>query len=125
MKLQIEGQKLRVRIGEDELAQLLAGQPLTSRTVFAQAFSLDCTLTLTATDHASFAGQPDHWQIALPESAVRDLAARLPAREGIGFVLAGPDEGEALELLFDVDVRDSVRKRKPDRLSDGSTPIGL
>lgn len=115
MKLQIEGQKLRVRIDEDELAQLLAGQPLTSRTVFAQAFSLGCTLTLVAADHASFTGQPDHWQIALPEPAVRDLAARLPSREGIAFVLAGQSEGDALELLFDVDVRDSVRKRKANR----------
>jgi len=28
------------------------------------------------------------------------------------FVVAGNDEGDALKLLFDVDVRDSVRRRR-------------
>src|SRR3984885_8961765 len=38
MKFQIEGQKLRVRIDEEELARLLAGEALKTRTGFADAF---------------------------------------------------------------------------------------
>jgi hypothetical protein len=112
MKLQIEGQKLRIRIGEDDLAQLLAGQSLKAHTGFAQAFAIAFTLRLTADSAAEFSGQPDDWQIALPEAAVRQHAARLPTREGLSFTLAGRDAAHALELLFDVDVRDSTRRRK-------------
>ncbi|WP_267220490.1 hypothetical protein [Dyella silvae] len=111
MKLQIEGQHLRVRIGEDELAQLLAGEPVRASTQFAQAFAMTCTLRLAAGSEARFAGQPGAWIIDMPEAAVREHTARLPTREGLTFILAGNDAGEALELLFDVDVRDSVRQR--------------
>ncbi|WP_243050178.1 hypothetical protein [Dyella sp. RRB7] len=110
MKLQIEGQNLRVRIGEEELARLLAGDAITARTVFARAFAIRCTLRMG--DAAHFGGQPDDWQIEIPAVAVREHAQRLPTREGLGFILAGPHDGEALELLFDVDVRDSVRQRR-------------
>jgi hypothetical protein len=112
MKLQIEGQNLRVRIGEEELAQLLAGDAVVARTAFASAFAIGCTVRLGAGDTAHFGGQPDDWQIELPAAAVREHAQRLPTREGLRFILAGPREGEALELLFDVDVRDSVRQRR-------------
>lgn len=112
MKLQIEGQNLRVRIGEEELARLLAGDAIVSRTIFARAFILRCTMRLRAGDAAHIGGQPDDWQIELPDLAVREHAQRLPTREGLGFMLAGPHEGEALQLLFDVDVRDSVRQRR-------------
>lgn len=111
MKLQIEGQSLRVRINEEELARLLAGESVDARTRFATAFTMTCTLRLCAGEPARFSGQPGAWLVEIPEAAVRDHAARLPTREGLSFVLPG-DEGEALELLFDVDVRDSVRHRR-------------
>jgi hypothetical protein len=112
MKLQIEGQHVRVRIGEEELAQLLAGEPVRASTQFAQAFALSCTLRLAAGDEARFAGQPEAWLIDIPAAAVREHAERLPTREGLTFTLAGDHAGDALELLFDVDVRDSVRQRR-------------
>ena len=112
MKLQIEGQSLRVRIGEDELARLMAGDAIASSTRFAEAFALTCTLRLGAGDDACFSGPPDAWLIELPQGKVRDHAQRLPTREGLKFILAGTGEGAALELLFDVDVRDSVRRRR-------------
>lgn len=112
MKLQIEGQSLRVRINEDELARLLAGESVIAHTRFATAFALSCALRLGAGDEARFSGQPDAWLVEVPEIAVREHAARLPTREGLSFVLPG-GEGGALELLFDVDVRDSVRHRRP------------
>lgn len=112
MKLQIEGQHLRVRINEDELARLLAGQPLDARTQFARAFAIGIALRLTPHDTATFSGRPDDWQISLPDATVREHAARLPTREGLRFPLAGNGDADALELLFDVDVRDSVKRRR-------------
>jgi hypothetical protein len=112
MKLQIEGQHLRVRIGEDELAQLLAGEPVRSSTQFAKAFAMACTLRLAARDDAQLTGQPEAWVIELPAASVREHAERLPTREGLAFTLNGLKPADELELLFDVDVRDSVRQRR-------------
>ena len=112
MKLQIEGQKLRVRIDEAELARLLAGGTLQARTGFADAFAIRFALRATQGNDAVFCGQADAWQIRLPEAALREHAARLPTREGLRYTLAGKAIEDSLELLFDVDVRDSVRHRR-------------
>lgn len=111
MKLQLQGQQLRVRIDEDQLARLLAGQVLEERTVFGPALTLVYSLrTIDAAQFQIDAG-PAHWRLGLPLAALRAHAARLPTREGLHFTL---DEGaQALQLTFDVDVRDSVRRRYP------------
>ncbi|MDR3446279.1 MULTISPECIES: DUF7009 family protein [Dyella] len=111
MKLQIEGQSLRVRIGEVELASLLVGQPVVSSTRFTRDMSLSCTLRAVAGAAARFSGLAGAWSIDLPEDALRAYAGTLPSREGLTFELESGD-GEPLELLFDVDVRDSVRHRR-------------
>lgn len=111
MKLQIEGQSLRVRIGEEELASLLLGQPVVSRTRLTHDMSLSCTLRAVAGAAARLGGHADAWTIDLPETSVRAHAATLPSREGLSFELES-GEGEPLALLFDVDVRDSVRHRR-------------
>lgn len=111
MKLQIEGQSLRVRIGEVELASLLVGQPVVSHTRFTHDMSLSCTLRAVAGAAARFSGPAAAWTIDLPEDSLRAYAATLPSRDGLTFVLES-GEGEPLELLFDVDVRDSVRHRR-------------
>lgn len=115
MKLQIEAQKLRVRVDEEELARLLAGARVESHTRFAAAFHMQVALTLTPQADASLDGQPQAWLIALPLSAVRAHAASLPNREGLHFTLAGAVDEPPLELLFDVDVRDSARRRRSTR----------
>ena len=112
MKLQIEAQKLRVRVDEEELARLLAGAPVESHTRFAAAFRMQVTLTLTPQADASLGGQPQAWLIGLPLAAVRAHAASLPSREGLYFTLASDADEPPLELLFDVDVRDSARRRR-------------
>ncbi|WP_426269324.1 DUF7009 family protein [Dyella kyungheensis] len=111
MKLQIENQSLRVRVNEDELAQLLTERPLQARTRFTRDMTLSCTLRAVPGAAARFGGQPDAWTIDLPLDDVRAHAARLPTREGLLFELES-GEGEPLELRFDVDVRDSVRHRR-------------
>jgi hypothetical protein len=112
MKLQIEGQKLRVRIDEDELTRLLSGETVETRTAFAAAFAIRFVLRVMQDNDAMFFGEADAWQIGLPEAALREHAARLPTREGLRYTLPGKDIEDSLELLFDVDVRDSVRHRR-------------
>ena len=112
MKLQIEGQHLRVRIDEDELARLLAGDAIYAHTRFADAFAMRFELQLVDAEAAKLTGQAEACSIALPEAAVRDHAGRLPTRDGLRFVLPGRSTGDELTLLFDVDVRDSVKRRR-------------
>lgn len=112
MKVQIEGQKLRVRIDEAELTQLLDGNPLRSETRFADAFSIQVTISAGVEEVASLTGDASAWSIVIPATELRRHARQLPSRDGLHFSLPGPTEAAALELLFDVDVRDSVRRRR-------------
>lgn len=112
MKLQIEGQSLRIRIGEAELALLLAGGTVESHTHFAQALTMGCALRLGGDSEARLSGRADAWLVELPAAAVREHASRLPTREGLTFHLPTGHGDAVLELLFDVDVRDSVRQRR-------------
>ena len=112
MKLQIENQHVRLRVDEGELSRLLAGESVTTQTHFAQAFSVGFVLRLTQADTASIAGQPEAWSIDVPHADVSAHAERLPTREGLRFLLPTQGENEPLALLFDVDVRDSARRRK-------------
>ncbi len=112
MKLQIQSQHLRVRIDEDELAQLLAGETVVEVTLFGDAFAMMYRLRLMPWPHAALWGSSEWWTVALPEADVREHAARLPTREGLRFLLPTGTDSDPLELLFDVDVRDSVRRRR-------------
>lgn len=111
MKLQIQAQHLRVRVDEDELAQLLAGEPVMEVTLFGDAFALMYRLRLASLTQPVLSGSADAWIIALPDADVREHAARLPTREGLRFQLSTGTDSDPLELLFDVDVRDSARRR--------------
>ncbi len=112
MKLQIDGQKLRVRVDEEEFGQLLGGAAVEARTHFADAFVIDVALRTTAAQEPGFEGQANEWRIRLPATDLHAHAARLPTRDGLRYRLAGKDASEPLELLFDVDVRDSVKRRR-------------
>ncbi|MET0331918.1 MAG: hypothetical protein ABW154_10875 [Dyella sp.] len=111
MKLQLQGPQLRVRINEDELARLLDGQSLEERTVFGAAFAIDYSLQAIEAESFQLDGSPAHWQLGLPLAALRTHAAQLPTRDGLHFTLG--EGAQALQLTFDVDVRDSVRRRYP------------
>ncbi len=117
MKLQIEGQQLRVRVNEDELAKLLAGDVIESHTCFGHHFAINMALQLTQDVQATLAGSAAVWQIGLPREEVCGLATRLPTRDGLRFGLEADAGASAVLLLFDVDVRDSVRQRGARRAS--------
>lgn len=115
MKLQFDRQQLRVRIDEDELAALLGGGEVSIATHAGEAFALRCTLQLHAHEAARLDGPATQCHLHLPEAAVRDLASRLPTRDGLQFSIPGHGPTEPLRLLFDVDVRDSARRLKAAR----------
>lgn len=112
MKLQIENQQLRLRVDEAELARLLGGDCVEMQTHFARAFSITFALRLTQSAEAAMIGLPDAWRIDVPHAAVMAHAERLPTREGLRFLLPSEGDIQALTILFDVDVRDSARRRK-------------
>lgn len=115
MKLQFEGQRLRVRIDEDELANLLAGGAVHAGTRVANAFDINCTLSLSENGGARIDGAAGDWSIHLPQAPVRELATRLPTRDGLSFEVVSRDAARTLSLQFDVDVRDSARRLKAAR----------
>lgn len=109
MKVQLQGQSLRLRIGEDELASLLAGERVDNVTGAGAGAVLRQGLALVQGDAPTFAADGDGWRFGLPEAAVRDYVARLPCRDALEFTFEGGDA--PLALSFEVDVRDSVRRR--------------
>lgn len=131
MKVQLQGQSLRLRIDEDELACLLAGGDVLNETraapgvVACQRVRLLPGAAVSEAPGAvvgggagtgedvvvAFAASGGEWRFDLPETAVRDYVARLPCRDALEFEL--PAGGFTLKLAFEVDVRDSVRHRGP------------
>lgn len=112
MRVQQQGQTLRLRIDEAELATLLAGGTVENATRWPDGRNEHQQLAL-AVQHG-WRRSGDGWCVELADAAVRELAARLPSRDGLSFELVAPDGG-TLEVLFDVDVRDSVRQRRADK----------
>jgi hypothetical protein len=108
MRVQLEAQTLRLRIDEAELAQLLAGSVAENRTQLPDGRTEIQQLRLAS--HLNWQRHDATWHIGLPESDVRALSERLPSREGLHFDLSITGGG-SLQVLFDVDVRDSTRQR--------------
>lgn len=115
MKVQLQGQSLRLRIGEDELARLLAGERVENATAAGAGAVLRQRLRMVAGEAPAFSAGDEGWDFGLPEAAVRGYVSRLPCRDALEFTLpAGNDDGGGpLVLSFEVDVRDSVRRRGP------------
>lgn len=109
MKIQLHEQSLRVRIDEEELARLLDGSSVSNQTRLPGGVAWGLALALHDAARAVVHSDPSHPRVSLPRQAVEALQARLPSRDGLCFEL---DDGvTALQLQFDVDVRDSVRQR--------------
>lgn len=115
MKVQLQGQTLRLRIDEAELAQLLDGATVGNRTQWPDGRTE--TQALALGDAAAWQRDGDGWRAVLHAGEVRAFAARLPSRDGLSLALPVPG-AEPLQLLFDVDVRDSVRQRRPKKEGD-------
>jgi len=106
----MQGQHLRLRLQEDELRQLLDGGTVENRTALPDG--QQATQQVHLAQALAWHGESRAWRIALPAVDVHGYAKRLPTREGLRYTLDTP-HGGTLELQFDVDVRDSTRKRMP------------
>ena len=115
MRVQQQEQSLRLRIDEAELARLLAGETAQNATRWPDGRIQRQRLMLA--EKLDWQRDDDGWHVTLPESEVRALATRLPSRDGLSWEMP-VSGGEALHILFDVDVRDSARKRHPKKEHD-------
>jgi hypothetical protein len=115
MKLQVQGQHLRLRIGESELSALRDGATLENATCLG-AIAWRLSLRLTDAEHASLRSGAGECAIEIPGRLVAAYAARLPCREGLALTLPA-EGGPAIDVVLEVDVRDSVRNRGAARRS--------
>jgi len=117
MKLQLQGQRMRLRLDEAELARLLAGETVVNATALGQGAHFRQSLRLHATTQPTLQPTPGEWRVGLPQAAVRDYVQRLPCRDALEFAL---DCAGGMELLlhFEVDVRDSLQMRGARRRGD-------
>ncbi|MFT4247491.1 MAG: hypothetical protein QM581_05545 [Pseudomonas sp.] len=111
MKIQLQGQTLRLRVDESELDALLAGRAVSNLTPLPgigyseQVIELHDGAIVLVGSHAA-------WRAQLPRAQVQAYVRTLPARKGLEFALASAARpADRLLLVFEVDVRDSVRKR--------------
>ena len=114
MKLQIQGQSVRLRIDEAELARLLAGEMILNSTLFAPDRTFAQSLTLHPAPLPLLEPAADGWTLRLPRSAVDEYVLRLPCRDALAFDLPLPGDA-SLSLRFEVDIRDSLQARGPRR----------
>lgn len=110
MKLQLQGQRLRLRVDEAELARLLAGEEIVNATQLGPGSRFCQSLRLHADTRPMFQSFQGEWRVSLPEASVRGYEKLLPCREALGFQL-DCDGGAELSLRFEVDVRDSLQLR--------------
>lgn len=114
MKVQLQQQSMRLRVDEEELTRLLAGESVENLTRFGGSGGWGAALSLHAGEQAVLLDGGTFCRLVLPRAAVGTLAERLPSRDGLVFGIA-LDDDSMLHLQFDVDVRDSVRQRGPHR----------
>lgn len=109
MKVQMQGQVLRIRIDEAELARLEAGETIENLTRLPGGESARHVVSV-APGGPSLSVTRDGWTFVLPGALLEPYVARLPCRDGllVRLPVAG---GIELEVDFEVDVRDSVRSR--------------
>ena len=110
MKLQISNQQWRLRVSEDELQQLRDGHALISTSTLSDDAVFRFGLELAPASQAGVVTDDGSWRISLPAAPVEAYVQRLPCRDGLDFVLPGKADA-ALQLTFEVDVRDSARRR--------------
>lgn len=108
MRVQMQGQHLRFRLQDAEFRRLLGGGTVENRTVLPDGRRIVQRVSLAAT--AGWHADGSTWRIDVPDAEVRAYGTRLPTREGLHFALPVPG-GTALDVQFDVDVRDRARTR--------------
>lgn len=110
MKVQMQGQRVRLRVDEAELARLQAGEGLENLTRFPGGTVSRQQLRVVPGVTALWTAVEAGWQCGMPIGLLDAYVAQLPCRDALPLHLSLAD-GSALEIGFEVDVRDSVRNR--------------
>lgn len=110
MKLQIQEQTLRFRIDESELATLLSEEVLVNTLRLPNGEPFVQSLSLVTAETAALETNAQHWCLKLPKAMVETYVERLPCRDALSFTMGNTDS-MPLTVHFEVDVRDSVKKR--------------
>lgn len=110
MKMQVQGQSVRLRLSEDELGSLLVHGEFSDVTALGSMAPWVRRLLLVEGDSPGFQREGDVWCFLIPRPGFEIFAAERPRRDGHGLVIPGGDGDAPLELSVEVDVRDS-RKR--------------
>jgi hypothetical protein len=111
MRVQLENDTIRVRIDEDELGELLDDVALLGSTAFGRAFIMRYSVDATEAATCELEGNAHEWRLLVPRTQLLELKARLPSKDGLVFDIAGHDT-VATTVLFDVDVKDSIKRRR-------------
>ncbi len=113
MKVQLQGQLVRLRISEAELARLQAGGTVENLTRLPAGLALRQWLRLgKGSQPELLVGDAQGWGCLLPPAELAAYVARLPCREGLRLRLPLAEGAEdVIEIDLEVDVRDSVRSR--------------
>ncbi|KGI79121.1 DUF7009 family protein [Oleiagrimonas soli] len=114
MRVQLQAQSLRIRLQEDEFAQLRAGETVENRSALPHGHVAVQRVRAGEDAQPDWRLDGDAWVLIVPRTMLDAYAERLPTRDGLSLRFDTPD-GHALDVLFDVDVRDSARARLPKR----------
>jgi hypothetical protein len=111
MRVQLEKDTIRVRIDEDELDELLQDVALLGSTAFGAVFTMRYAIDATDGAVCALSGDAHEWRMEVPRAALEELRARLPSKDGLTFDIPGHGS-VATTVRFDVDVKDSLRRRR-------------
>lgn len=111
MRVQLENHTIRVRVDEDELSVLLEDVVLLGSTAFGTVFTMRYAVDATDSAACVLSGDAHEWRLEVPRTALQALQARLPSKDGLVFEMPG-HEAVATTVRFDVDVKDSLRRRR-------------
>ena len=114
MKMQIDGQSVRLRINEAEWGHLHATGEVEDSTRFSSTFEQLRRLRLGDLDIPMIESSPGLFSVVLPRAGFEAFAAERPRRDGFAFEWIETGAG-ALSVSIEIDVRDSHRQRSEER----------
>ncbi|GAB1596387.1 hypothetical protein [Lysobacter claricitrinus] len=107
MKVQFDGDEVRVRLTRAEFDSLRDGARLRVRLDWPRGA---WSLAVAVADAFALNGEGGDVDVVLPRADLDDLASRLPARDGLHYMVDRPDG--ALALRIEVDLHDGRARRR-------------
>jgi len=103
MNMRFAENSIRLRVTDDEFAQLRIGKAMALEVSLPQGHLFRAKLNMTTNGHWHFDSDPTGMWISVPRNELETLAEELPSKEGIAhaFTTARGD----LEVSLEVDVK--------------------